>query len=296
MKLTFIGLGLMGKPMAINHAKSGADLTVVNRSQEKVQELVGMGAKAGGTPAQASAHADVVALCLQGEAIIEQVLTAEDGVLSTARPGTIIIDHSTIHPESAKHFAEICAKHNVTYLDAPVSGTGKVAWDGKLTIMVGGDAEAFEKINPLLDPVSVGAHLMGPVGSGNVTKLLNNLIGDVNQIIIMETFTLAAALGLDMTALLDVLCSASANSRQLERIGPKLISRDFDNQTSHLEGHYKNQLLTRWLSEQVGLDLPLQTVAEDFWKRGIEAGLGAGDPVESITMLEAQTGIQVKGH
>jgi 3-hydroxyisobutyrate dehydrogenase-like beta-hydroxyacid dehydrogenase len=295
MRMTFIGLGLMGKPMAINHAKGGTDLTVVNRSQGKVQELVGMGAKAGGTPAEASAEADVVALCLQGEEIIEQVLTGDDGVLSTARPGTIVVDHSTINPEAAKRFAEVCAQHNVTYLDAPVSGTGKVAWDGKLTIMVGGDAEAFAKVKPMLEPVCVGAHLMGPVGSGNITKLMNNLIGDVNQIIIMETFALAAALKLDMSVLLDVLRSASANSRQLERIGPKLVARDFGNQTSHLEGHYKNQQLTGELSALVGLDLPLRGIAEDYWKRAIDAGFGPGDPVESIKMLEALTGVEVRG-
>jgi 3-hydroxyisobutyrate dehydrogenase-like beta-hydroxyacid dehydrogenase len=295
MKMTFIGLGLMGKPMAVNHAKGGTDLTVVNRSQEKVQELVGMGAKAGGTPAEASADADIVALCLQGEEIIELVLTGDDGVLKTARPGTIVVDHSTIHPESAQRFAKICEAQGVTYMDAPVSGTGKVAWDGKLTIMMGGDAESFAKVEPHLSPVCVGAHLMGPVGSGNVTKLLNNLIGDVNQIIIMETFALAAALKLDMTVLLDVLRSASANSRQLERIGPKLVARDFDSQTSHLQGHHKNQLLTRWLSDQVGLDLPLRGVAEDFWMRGIEAGYGPGDPIESIKMLESQTGVEVRG-
>lgn len=295
MKLTFIGLGLMGRPMAINHAKGGTDLTVVNRSQEKVQELVGMGAKAGGTPAQATAEADVVALCLQGEEVIEQVLMGDDGVLSTARPGTIVVDHSTIHPESAKRFAATCAVHGVTYLDAPVSGTGKVAWDGQLTIMVGGDAEAFEKIKPLLEPVSVGAHLMGPVGSGNITKLMNNMIGDVNQIIIMETFALAAALKLDMTVLLEVLQSASANSRQLGRIGPKLLARDFASQTSHLSGHHTSQGHMRWLSEQVGLDLPLRAAAEDFWKRGIDAGFGPGDPIEAVKLFEAQSGVEVKG-
>ena len=295
MKLTFIGLGLMGKPMAINHAKSGIDLTVVNRSQEKVQELKGMGAKAGGTPAQASADADVVALCLQGEETIQLVLTGDDGVLSTARPGTIVLDHSTIHPETAKRFADICAAHNVTYLDAPVSGTGQVAWDGRLTIMVGGDATAFKKILPLLEPVSVGAHLMGPVGSGNVTKLMNNMIGDVNQIIIMEAFALAAALKLDMNSLFTVLRSASADSRQLGRIGPKLLARDFDSQSSHLAGHHTSQGHMRWLAEQAGLDLPLRAVAEDFWKRGIDAGFGPGDPIESVKMLEAQTGVEVRG-
>jgi 3-hydroxyisobutyrate dehydrogenase-like beta-hydroxyacid dehydrogenase len=295
VKLTFIGLGLMGKPMAINHAKGGTDLTVVNRSQGKVQELVDMGAKDGGTPAQASAEADVVALCLQGEDVIEQVLIGNKGVLSTARRGTVVLDHSTIHPESAKRFAAICAEHGVTYLDAPVSGTGKVAWNGQLTIMVGGDAEVFEKIKPLLEPVSVGAYLVGPVGSGNITKLMNNMIGDVNQIIIMEAFALAAALKLNMAVLLEVLQSASANSRQLGRIGPKLLARDFGNQTSHLSGHHTSQGHMRWLSDQVGLDLPLRAAAEDFWKRGIEAGMGSGDPIEAVKLFEEQSGVEVSG-
>jgi 3-hydroxyisobutyrate dehydrogenase-like beta-hydroxyacid dehydrogenase len=295
MKMTFIGLGLMGKPIAINHVKGGTDLTVVNRSQEKVQELVAIGAKAGGTPAEASSEADVVALCLQGEEIIEQVLTGNDGVLSTARPGTIVVDHSTIHPETAKRFAEACTAKGVTYLDAPVSGTGKVAWDGKLTIMVGGDAEAFAKVQPLLEPVCVGSYLMGPVGSGNITKLMNNMIGDVNQVIIMETFALAAALQLNMDTLFTVLRSASADSRQLGRIGPKLLARDFANQSSHLSGHHTSQGHMRWLADQVGLETPVRAMAEDFWKCGIEAGFGDGDPIEAIKMFEAQTGVEVKG-
>ena len=295
MEMTFIGLGLMGKPMAVNHVRGGTNLTVVNRSQEKVQELVAMGAKSGKTPADAAKEADIVALCLQGEDTIETVLTGKDGVLSSARPGTIVVDHSTIHPQQAQRISKICAERDVAYLDAPVSGTGKIAWDGRLTIMVGGDSESFDKLKPSLEPVCIGAYLMGPVGSGNVTKLLNNLIGDVNQIVIMETFALAAALHLDMAVLLDVLGSASANSRQLERIGPKLIARDFDNQTSRLEGHHKNQIITGWLSNQAGVDLPLRKAAEDYWKRSIEAGFGPGDPIESIKLLESQTGVEVRG-
>ena len=182
MRVTFIGLGLMGKPMAVNHAKAGTDLTVVNRSQGKVQELVGMGAKAGGSAAEASAEADVVCLCLSGEETVEEVLNE---VLTTARPGTIVVDHSTIHPEVAKRLGATCAEHDIVYLDAPVSGTGKVASDGQLTIMAGGDREAFDKIQPVLTPVSKAAYLVGPIGSGNTTKLLNNMIGDINQIAIM---------------------------------------------------------------------------------------------------------------
>lgn len=283
MKVTFIGLGLMGKPMAINHAKAGTDLTVVNRSQGKVQELVGIGAAAGSTAAEASAEADVICLCLSGEATVEKVLME---VLTTARPGTILIDHSTIHPEAAKRLGATCAEHDVAYLDAPVSGTGKVAWDGQLTIMAGGDREAFEKILPVLTPVSKNSYLVGPIGSGNLTKLINNMIGDINQIAIYEAFTLGSKLGLDINVLLDVLQSASANSRQLERIGPKIVGRDFDRPTSHLGGHLTNQEHTRGLAANVGLDLPMQQVAEDFWRRAVAAGYGPGDPVKSIEMLE----------
>lgn len=283
MKVTFIGLGMMGKPMAVNHAKAGTDLTVVNRSQGKVRELVEMGAKAGGTAAEASAEADVVCLCLSGEATVEEVLTE---VLTTARPGTIVVDHSTVHPDVAKRLEATCAEHGVTYLDAPVSGTGKVAWDGRLTIMVGGDREAFERVQPVLAPVSVASYLVGPVGSGNLTKLINNMIGDINQIAIMEAFVLGARLGLDVSVLLDVLRSASANSRQLERIGPKIVNRDFFQQTSKLGGHLTNQEHTGGLAAQVGLSLPMRDVAEEFWRRAVEAGYGPGDPVKSIELLE----------
>ena len=275
MKVTFIGLGLMGKPMAINHAHAGTDLTVVNRSQSKVQELVQIGAKAGGTPADASVEADVVCLCLSGEATVEEVLT---DVLKTARPETVVVDHSTVHPDMAKRFGAACAKKGVEYLDAPVSGTGKVAWEGRLTIMVGGSRDAFEKIQPVLIPVSEASYLVGPVGSGNTTKLINNMIG--------EAFTLASRLGLDVNVLLDVLRSASANSRQLERIGPKIVARDFDQPTSTLVGHLTNQAHTGELAAKVGLNLPMRQVAEDFWGRAVEAGYGSGDPVKSIELLE----------
>ena len=295
MNVTFIGLGLMGKPIAINLLKAGINLTVVNRSQGKVEELVALGAYNGGSPATGSSNADVIMLCLQGEETVEEVLTSNNGVLSAVKSGAIIVDHSTIHPESAKHFAKLCEGHNVAYIDAPVSGTGNVAWEAKLTIMAGGDEIAFNKIKPLLTHISKAAHLMGPVGSGNITKLLNNLIGDVNQIIIMETFALAASLKLDMDLLLQVLQSASANSRQLERIGPKLLQRDFGNQTSHLYGHHVNQIRTRWLCDQVGLHLPLREFAEIYWANAIDAGYRDSDPLESIKMIESQNGVIVRG-
>ena len=295
MKVTFIGLGRMGMPMASNLVKGeGIELTVVNRSQAKVQEMVERGAVAGTTPAAASADAEIIHLCLSGEDTVEAVLTGADGVLFTAKPGTIVVDDSTIHPNVAKRMGEACAAKGVHYLDSPVSGTGVVAWEGRLTIMCGGDADAFEQAQPSISAMSAQSFLMGPVGSGNMTKLINNMLGDINQVAILEAFTIAAAHHMDMTALLQTLLVSSGNSRQLQRIGPKLLARDFE-QTSSLGGHVNNAAHSRWLAEQVGLQTPVRDAMEAFWVRGKEAGLGAGDPTFAITLLEAQTGIEVRG-
>ena len=292
-RIAFIGLGLMGRPIAENLVKAGLDVTVVNRSQGKVQELAAMGARAGTTPAQAAADADVIALCLSGEDTIDLVMRGPDGVLASARPGSVVLDHSTVSPEFARALADSCAAQGVAYLDAPVSGTGQVAWDGKLTVMVGGDADAFARVRPALDAVSAHAALLGPVGSGNLAKLMNNMVADAYQIGIMEAFVLGAKLGMDVGALCDVMRTASAQTRQIARIGPKILDRNFA-QTSRLGGHARGQERMRALAEQVGLRLPLREVVEDVWRRGVAAGLADADPALAITLYEEAAGVVVR--
>ncbi len=293
LRLAFIGLGMMGRPIAENLVKAGFDVTVVNRSQGKVRELAAMGARAGTSPADAAADADVVVLCLSGEQTIDQVMRGDDGVLSAAKPGAIVLDHSTVHPDFARELAASCAAKGVTYLDAPVSGTGQVAWDGKLTVMVGGDAEAFAKVRPELDAVSAQALLMGPVGSGNLAKLMNNMTADVYQIAIMEAFVLAAKLGMDVGALFEVMRTASAATRQIGRIGPKILDREFI-QTSRLSGHVRGQEIMGSLAKEAGVRLPLREVVEDVWRRAEAAGLGPGDPTKAVTLYEQAAGVEVR--
>ena len=288
-KLAFIGLGMMGRPIAENVVRAGLDVAVVNRSQGKVRELVALGAKPGATPAAAAADADIVALCLADEETIDRVMRGGEGVLSTARPGTVVIDHSTVHPEFARGLAASCADRGVTYLDAPVSGTGQVARDGRLTVMAGGDAEAFARVRPELDAISAHAFLMGPVGSGSLAKLMNNMTADVYQIAIMEAFVLAAKLGMDVDALFAVMQTASASTRQLGRIGPKILDRAFV-QTSRLSGHARGQETVGMLARQAGIGLPLREVAADVWRRGVDAGLGPGDPAKAVTLYERAAG------
>ena len=294
MDIGFVGLGMMGKPMAVNLLKAGHNVTVVNRSQGKVQELVEMGAAPGGPPADAARGVEVVGLCLMGDAVVEPVLCGENGVLEGAEPGTIVLDHSTVHPEFARRMEEVCASRGVVYLDAPVSGTGEVAWGGRLTVMVGGDAAAFERTRPALDAVSANARHMGPVGSGNMAKLVNNMVKDINQLGVLETFVLAAKKGLDCGLLFHVMRNGASLSRQLERILPKILDRSFE-QTSYVSTNIKDQEFMEWMIGQTGMVLPLRNAARDSWLYAAEQGLASADPPEAIKALERVAGVEVAG-
>lgn len=294
MDIGFVGLGMMGKPMAVNLLKAGHNVTVVNRSQGKVQELAEMGATPGGPPADAARGKQVIGLCLVGDAVVESVLCGEGGVLETAEPGTIVLDHSTVHPELAKQMEEACASRGVVYLDAPVSGTGDVAWGGRLTVMVGGDVAAFERTRPALDAVSANARHMGAVGSGNMAKLVNNMVKDINQLGVLETFVLGAKRGLDCGLLFHVMRNGASVSRQLERILPKILDRSFE-QTSYISTNIKDQGLMEWMIEQAGVELPLRNAARDSWQYAADQGLASADPPEAIKALESIAGVEVAG-
>lgn len=294
MRIGFIGLGMMGKPMAVNLLKAGHDVAAANRSLGKVQELAAMGARAATSPADAARGAEVVGLCLVGDAVVESVLCGEDGVLAGAEPGAVALDHSTVHPEFARRMEAACAERGVVYLDAPVSGTGQVAWDGALTVMIGGGVEAMERARPALDAVSANARLMGPVGSGNMAKLVNNMVKDVNQLGVMETLVLGAKQGLDLGSLVSAMRSGAAASRQLDRVAPKILSRTFE-QTSYVSTNIKDQELMGWMIGQADIDLPLRNAARDSWLRAAEQGLGRADPTEAVKALEREAGVEVKG-
>ena len=294
MRIGFIGLGMMGKPMAVNLIKAGHEVAVANRSQGKALELAAMGARPAASPADAARGADVIALCLVGDAVVESVLCGEGGALEGAQPGAIALDHSTVHPEFARRMEAACAERGVVYLDAPVSGTGQVAWDSALTVMLGGGADAMERARPALDAVSANARLMGPVGSGNMAKLVNNMAKDVNQLGAMETLVLAAKQGLDLGLLVSVMRNGSSASRQLDRIAPKILSRTFE-QTSYVSTNIKDQELMGWMIGQAGMDLPLRNAARDAWLRAAEQGFAQADPTEAIKALEREAGVEVKG-
>ena len=284
----------MGKPIAVNLVKAGLDVTVVNRSQGKVQELVGMGAKAGTTPAALAREVDVVMMCLLEQETVELVVAGPDGVLEGARPGLLLVDISTESPDYARDLEARCKAVGVGYMEAPVSGAGEVAWEGRLTIMAGGDREHFDVMAPVLDVIGANVQYMGPVGSGNATKLVNNLMKDINMVGVMEGMVLGAKLGIDPDALFAVLRTASSASRQLERITPGILARDFS-KTSSVKVNVKDEANIRALADGAGLTLPLQRVVQEFFQRAADQGRAEEDPTASIKLLEEAAGVIVRG-
>lgn len=294
MKISYIGLGKMGRPMAQNLLRKGFDLTVVNRSQAKVAEMAAQGAHAGTIPAEAAKNAEVACLCLAGEDIVRSVITGPDGVLAGAAPGLLVLDHSTIAPQTAREMEAACAAKGVTYLDAPVSGTGRIVERGELTIMVGGALEGFERAQPVLRAVGTSIHHMGPVGSGNLTKLLNNLAKDINIAAVMEVLVVGAKAGVDLDALFAVIRGASGGSAQWERVGPALLARDFE-ATATIGNLVHTQRVIADLAAANGVPVAVFEAARGLWLQALEMGLGDASTNEAVRVLERAAGVEVRG-
>ena len=226
-RLAFIGLGIMGKPMAGHLLAAGYPLVVHNRSEKKAEELVAAGAAWAGTPAAAAANADVVFVCVTDTPDVEAVLLGESGVIASARPGLIVVDHSTISPGATRGFAEKLAARGTLLLDAPVSGGDLGAKNATLSIMVGGDGAAFEKVSPLLAKMGKTITRCGPSGTGQLTKLVNQILVSVTNLAVCEALTLATAGGLDAAKTIAAVAGGAAGSWQLSNLGPKMIAGDF---------------------------------------------------------------------
>ncbi len=225
----YIGLGIMGSPMASNLLKAGYRMTVYNRTQAKCQALQAQGAKVVDSPmAVAAQDVDVICINVTDTPHVEQLLFGEAGIAKAAKPGLIIIDHSTISPVSTQAFAKTLAKQQVSYLDAPVSGGDLGAKNATLSIMVGGDEKNFEKCLPLFQAVGKNITLLGPIGMGQVCKACNQIAVVNNLLGVCEAMALAKKSGLDLDKMIQVVNGGAAGSWQLQQLGPKIASRDFD--------------------------------------------------------------------
>ncbi len=220
MKVGFIGLGLMGEPMARNVLVAGHSLTVWSRDPAASADLAAEGARVASTPAELGAESDVICTCLPNGEIVRLALLGTDGALTAVAPGTVVVDNSTISQHDAKALWSDCREREVAFVDAPISGGPEGAAVGALAIFVGGDKPAFERVRPVLETYgSVVVYLGGP-GSGQVAKLANQIIIANTMLGIAEAFSYTQAEGVDAAGLLEVLQAATADSRMLRTRTP----------------------------------------------------------------------------
>lgn len=225
--LGFIGMGIMGAPMARNLLKAGYQVTIWNRTRAKAEALLADGAVLAHSPAEVAARSQVTMACVTNSADVEAIVLGPEGVIEGARPGSVFIDHSTIAPETARSVAIRLAEKEVAMLDAPVSGGDIGAAAGTLAIMVGGEADVFERCRPILEAMGKTIVHVGPSGAGQVVKACNQVAGGLHLLALAESVALARRSGVDPAKMLEVVSAGAAGSWMLSNLGPRVIAGDF---------------------------------------------------------------------
>jgi len=250
-----IGLGIMGKPMAINLLNAGYSVSIYARRPEIIKFLKNKGATIYTSPKELAANVDVIITNVPITADVEEILLGKNGVIHTAKPGTIVIDMSTISPTATKRFAQTLAAKDIRMLDAPVSGGEQGAIDGTLSIMVGGDKKTLDKVTPLLKKLGKKIIHIGESGAGQVAKACNQIIIAETIIAVSEALSLAKASGVDPNKVREALLGGFANSKVLEVHGQRMLSGDYKpGFKAHL--HRKDMHLALEQAHSVGLKIP----------------------------------------
>ena len=227
-QIGFVGLGIMGAPMALNLIKAGFSLRVYNRTDRpRVQEVVDAGGERVATPAAAADGSDVIITNVTDTPDVEEVILGENGVLQTARAGATVIDMSTISPRVTRDIAAALGEKGVHMLDAPVSGGDVGAQQGTLSIMVGGEQSVFDDCLPVFEAMGKNINLIGDNGAGQTTKACNQIAVSVANLAMAEALMLAAASDLDVGKVLDAISGGAAGSWNLTNLGPRILKGDF---------------------------------------------------------------------
>ena len=280
MKLGFIGLGAMGRPMALHLLKAGHELSVYARRAEAAQPLVEAGARRLATPAEVAAASEVVFTMVTAGADVEAVALGEDGIVHGAKPGTVLVDMGTIPPGTARHIAAKLAERGIEAIDAPVSGGEVGAQNATLAIMAGGKAKVLARVRPLLEKLGKTIVHIGPNGAGQVAKACNQMIMVSCIEAVAEAMLLAQRAGADPEKVRLALAGGSAGSRVLEVFGAKMTARDFK---AGVEARLHHKDFGILLNEAVSLGAPLP-VAAQVWQQ-LNALMAQGRGREDTSVL-----------
>ena len=284
-RIGFIGLGIMGKPMARNLLKAGYPLTVHNRSRGAVDELAAEGARSASSPREVAEHSDVVITMLPDVPTVEAVVVGTDGVLEGSRPGMLVIDMSTSAPELARELAQRAEQRGVAVLDAPVSGGDVGARDGTLAIMAGGSGEAFQRAEPVFRVLGKTVVHVGESGMGQIVKACNQIVVALTLEAISEALVLGSKAGVDPAIILQALSGGLAGSRVMEVRGRNFLEHDFT-PGGRVSIHHKDLGIALAAARQYGVALPVTGVV-DAMLQALEArGQGGQDHSALLTILE----------
>jgi 2-hydroxy-3-oxopropionate reductase len=287
--IAFIGLGIMGSPMSAHLARAGFDVAGFNRTPGKAAALVEAGGTAAASIAEAVAGADVIALMLPDTPDVVKVLTEPGGVFEHARPGSLVIDFSTIRPDTTVELASEAAEHGLRILDAPVSGGEAGAKAATLSIMVGGEPEVFERARPVFDAVGKTIVLVGPHGAGQTVKAANQLIVAGTIELVAEALVFLEAHGVDTSAAFDVLAGGLAGSRVLEQKRANLLERNFA-PGFRVDLHHKDLGIVVEAARQAGVVIPLGAVAAQLMAAARAEGDGNLDHSALLRVVERLSG------
>ena len=294
LKVGFIGLGRMGLPMSYRLLQAGFHLTVHNRSQEKVRQIANSGAHPAKSAAQVTEQCDVVLACLPDIATVEEVFLGRDGIMEHARPGQVLVDHSTVGVATSKACAAAAEARGALFLDAPISGGVERAASGTLTIMAGGPAEAYHRALPVFEAMGATVRHIGPTGTGTTVKLVNQLLCVVHSLAAAEAMVLGAKSGADPALVFEVVNSGWGQSFMLGRNAPVMLDRTFDDARAPIRTYLKDLGLVQELARGLGVPTPACDLGFQQFKAAAGAGLGDLDVAGIVLPLEQQAGVEIR--
>jgi 3-hydroxyisobutyrate dehydrogenase len=292
-RIGFIGLGIMGNPMAKNTLKAGFELVVYNRTREKMEELIALGAKPAASPRDVGERSDIVIIIVSDTPDVEEVIHGKYGLIEGLKPGTLIIDMSTISPSTEREIAKKLKEKGCSHIDAPVSGGEKGAIEGTLSIMVGGEEKNIERAMPVFLAMGKTVTHIGPTGSGQICKLANQIAVSLNNLAMSEALVFAAKAGVDTEKVRQAIAAGAGGSWAMSNLAPKVLKRDFS-PGFMIRLQHKDLRIILDTARQMDLYLPGTSLAMDMYKSLLDKGLGGEGNHALVKALEILAGIEVR--
>jgi 2-hydroxy-3-oxopropionate reductase len=293
MKVGFIGLGIMGKPMCKNLLKAGYELVVFNRSKRSVDELAAAGAEAAASPKAVAEQVDVIITMLPNSPQVKEVILGKSGVIEGARKGAVVIDMSSIAPLVSREIAVRLNEKGIEMLDAPVSGGEPKAIEGTLSVMAGGKKEVFDECYPIMKAMAASVVLTGDIGAGNVTKLANQIIVALNIAAMSEALVLAAKAGVEPELVYQAIRGGLAGSTVLDAKAPLVMDRKF-NPGFRINLHIKDLNNVLETSHELNVPLPLTASVMEMMQALKADGMGDLDHSSIVRFYEKMAKVEVK--